>query len=938
MRQHKRIGLIVRSETLEPRLLLATVSGVKFHDLDSDGVRDPGEPGLGAWTIYQDVNNNDLFDGADRSDVTDATTGAYTIELFPIIFGPQQARIREVLRPGWRQTSPAGGEHTFVYSSSRDEFTGLNFGNYLEAVAPSAAVAVQRALGIRVMFTDNSTGETQFIIQRKLAAEPDTAFAEVGRAPGSAPGVRQRMGFTGLGGVPGQTYHYRVLADTPYGVSPPSNIAAITVGNIPDGTGARVTWYNDRFFTGEPLTLDAPADADQYFDLGTPDPRIDPETFSGVFSALLEPEFTEPYTFYSASDDGIDLTIVDPATGQILLNGPPDGINVLRPMDPVAGFQDTLGTITLQASIPYLVRWRLSENMFNAGYRVGWSSLSVAQEVLPTELMIPTMLTPGYLRTMQCGDEVVLTFLDLTVSEGGTQVQRATSPDGPYDTIATIVAPGTAAYRSFVDEGAAPYPLTIGQTYYYRLRSTMYGAAGQPSAPVAVTLEADPTDLALGGHAVYLPGPDGDPSTAADNILRLTDLADFQLGGAFTTQGWDLIQPSRGTGGRDGFSASFTFTMPRRSTTPGDGFAFVLQRNSPTAIGLVGNGLGYERITNSLAVKFDLYPNINRTGVFANGFMDDSGTNVPFVFSNGDSYRVDLSYDAGGNSLFQRITNLTTAAPPFEVTHTTAIFAAGGTVPLDLSQVLGNDCAYVGFTGATGAALAEQQITSFSINGTAIPFRTPPASVRQVYVAGSAWGASFKQHLQSTSAGSSRFGFALPAGAAGLDELPWVNLNQVSITFDRDPEAAPGDLEIRGVRTSSYPLDPASFSYDAASKTATWALVPGTTFSNDRILLDLDLEHGNDVQVRFNVLPGDADRSGTVLANDFSQVKQRFFANTTSPNYSLFHDVNGSGSILADDFSQVKQRFFDSLPAGEPSVTGTLFTPASLLVRRDEVR
>jgi Dockerin type I domain len=76
---------------------------------------------------------------------------------------------------------------------------------------------------------------------------------------------------------------------------------------------------------------------------------------------------------------------------------------------------------------------------------------------------------------------------------------------------------------------------------------------------------------------------------------------------------------------------------------------------------------------------------------------------------------------------------------------------------------------------------------------------------------------------------------------------------------------------------------------------------------------------GGDFRFRINVLPGDADRNGTVLANDFSEVKRKFFSSTTNLGsgaaaYSIFHDVTGSGNILADDFSEVKRRFFNTLP------------------------
>src|SRR5205814_7498392 len=83
---------------------------------------------------------------------------------------------------------------------------------------------------------------------------------------------------------------------------------------------------------------------------------------------------------------------------------------------------------------------------------------------------------------------------------------------------------------------------------------------------------------------------------------------------------------------------------------------------------------------------------------------------------------------------------------------------------------------------------------------------------------------------------------------------------------------------------------------------------------------------GSTFDVRFNALPGDTDASGTVLANDFSDVKRRFFTSTASPGegnaaYSARADVDGSGSILANDFSEVKRRFFDVLPAAQAAAT-----------------
>ena len=232
-----------------------------------------------------------------------------------------------------------------------------------------------------------------------------------------------------------------------------------------------------------------------------------------------------------------------------------------------------------------------------------------------------------------------------------------------------------------------------------------------------------------------------------------------------------------------------------------------------------------------------------------------------------------------------------------------------------------------------------------------------PPAVQQVYLSGSQWQPAFKQYLQGQELGSSTFGFAIPDETAQSDILPWVNVDQVSITFTDDVQVDAGDLRVRGLNVASYALDAGAFTYDPATHTATWRLAAGAAFGNDRIVIDLDADSpdgvhapgidgefldgewdnpvgeaaggdtwpsgdgtaGGDFRFKFNVLPGDVDRNGTVLANDASDVKRRFFTTPANPGsgasaYSAFHDTDGSGSILANDFSNVKRRFFNRLP------------------------
>jgi uncharacterized delta-60 repeat protein len=233
----------------------------------------------------------------------------------------------------------------------------------------------------------------------------------------------------------------------------------------------------------------------------------------------------------------------------------------------------------------------------------------------------------------------------------------------------------------------------------------------------------------------------------------------------------------------------------------------------------------------------------------------------------------------------------------------------------------------------------------------------PAPAVAAVYVGNSAWRGSdnnisttyFKEYLQAQYLGSTKHGFAVPAGPRQLAALPWVNLDRVSIQFSQDVQVQKEDLVVRGALGGVYAFaaGAAGFTYHSPSRTATWTFA--APLGRDRLLLDLDAEAaggvrnfegdlldgewsdggdafpsgngqgGGDLRFRFNVLPGDVNGSGVVLADDFSDVKRRFFRTSAAPGsgdgaYSVFADLDGNGSVLADDFSAVKLRFFQSLP------------------------
>src|SRR5207245_2935492 len=50
-----------------------SISGQAFRDLNVNGVKDAGEPGLSGVTLFLDANNNGVLDTGERSTTTDAS-------------------------------------------------------------------------------------------------------------------------------------------------------------------------------------------------------------------------------------------------------------------------------------------------------------------------------------------------------------------------------------------------------------------------------------------------------------------------------------------------------------------------------------------------------------------------------------------------------------------------------------------------------------------------------------------------------------------------------------------------------------------------------------------------------------------------------------------------------------------------------------------------
>jgi LysM repeat protein len=281
-----------------------------------------------------------------------------------------------------------------------------------------------------------------------------------------------------------------------------------------------------------------------------------------------------------------------------------------------------------------------------------------------------------------------------------------TPPAGSYATSQTITISDATA-------GATIYYTTNGTTP--TTSSTVY--SGPITVNATETIEAIAVETGYTSSSV---------STAAYIIGAVTTYINYPSSG-FTASALSLNYGASVTGGllqlTDGgtdeersawfttkvpvqaFTTNFTFQQTNASA---DGMAFVIQGNNIWSLGDPGGGLAYQGISNSVAVKFDLYNNAGEgsdsTGIYTGGAaptvpsIDLSSTGINL--HSGDTMAVQMVYN--GTTLTMTLTDTVTNATVTEV------------FTVNIPSAVGGNTAYVGFTGSTGGATATQNVLSWT--------------------------------------------------------------------------------------------------------------------------------------------------------------------------------------------------------------------------------
>ena len=257
-------------------------------------------------------------------------------------------------------------------------------------------------------------------------------------------------------------------------------------------------------------------------------------------------------------------------------------------------------------------------------------------------------------------------------------------------------------------------PISVTSTTTINAIASSSGLNDSPLVNATFTINPNATTINFGMGFATPTGLQFNGSTDLDDSrLQLTNGGTNEAGSAFFATPVNI----------NNFTTDFTFQL---SDAQGDGMTFTLQNSSAgvTALGPNGGGLAYgpdapggtPGISNSIAVKYDLYNNAGEgddsTGLYTNGAsptvpaVDMTSSGV--ILSSGDTMTVHITYD--GTTLTMTITDYTVNA-----TFTTSW-------PINIPQTIGGNLAYAGFTAGTGGLTASQKIETWTFAS------TPPTS------------------------------------------------------------------------------------------------------------------------------------------------------------------------------------------------------------------
>jgi len=283
---------------------------------------------------------------------------------------------------------------------------------------------------------------------------------------------------------------------------------------------------------------------------------------------------------------------------------------------------------------------------------------------------------------------IITNVATATFTYGDPFTFQFTSPDSPTFT-ATSLPPGVTLSSSGLLVGTGF--LNAG-TYNFTVTATA-GLCGSTDQDFTLIIDCRPINYTIPNQTQTYCDP--------IDLNPIVPNPKNQAGSAFSTTQVDITN----------FTTRFTFQTIGYTGTPGDGITFTIQGNGSGALGANGEGLGYQGIGKSVAVKFDLINNhgegTNSTGIYTNGVnpslpggQSQSLTPKGIDLQSDHPFSVEMTYN--GSKLLVTVVDLV------------ARLSSVQSYNIDIPGILGDTKGFVGFTGGTGTLTSRQSVLDWT--------------------------------------------------------------------------------------------------------------------------------------------------------------------------------------------------------------------------------
>ncbi|HOC55404.1 MAG TPA: immunoglobulin domain-containing protein [Verrucomicrobiota bacterium] len=269
---------------------------------------------------------------------------------------------------------------------------GMGYSNHTGSSNPAA----------RGAYFDNLVADTLDPVAPVITTQPASATKDPGQTAAftvvatGATGYQWRKNGVNISGATSATLtlsnvqlsdaaFYRVVVSNAAGSvtsSAAQLVVTATATGVGTGGGLRGCYYDNQDFSALRVSrLDGPVNFD--WATGSPEGSLGVDSFSARWTGQVQPRYSQTYTFYTTTDDGVRLWV----NGVLLI-------------DHWAGQSATewSGSIALTAGQKYDLQMDYYENSGSASAQLRWSSASQLKELIPATQLYrppPVVAAPG---------------------------------------------------------------------------------------------------------------------------------------------------------------------------------------------------------------------------------------------------------------------------------------------------------------------------------------------------------------------------------------------------------------------------------------------------------------------------------------------------------------------------------------------------------------